>query len=434
MEGGNWTASHSSETRRNLRWFWWDGLFAAGSDAIPLTFFTLYFLAIGMTGEQVGLLNSLTNLSAALVLLPGALMVERFGHRKELTVFWGGGIARFLLLVLALLPLGIAGKGLIWLVMVVSVIRSITGNLAFPAWMSFSADVVPTEGRGRYFASRNLAMSAASMLVTYLAGEWITQSRSLAAYQIAIILSFVLGMLSTFAFNKIHDPRPDHHTAETFSLRSAIADLRAAPVFLALCAVAAIWNFSLNISGPFFSVYMAQELQFTAAMIGMTSIVPGITKMLTQRKAGELADRFGARNIQAVLMFLIPLLPLAWIFTRSYAGVLVIQAAGGVLWGTFELVSFNVLLGILPQNLQARYSAIYQIIVALAFSGGAVLGSTILSLWDYRGIFITTTIGRYIAALAFVLVLRGIASVLLWVDANPKGSTDTCRTKPTKFP
>jgi len=106
-------------------------------------FFTLYLLAIGAGKEQIGLLNSLTNLSAALFLLPGALMVERFGRRKELTVIFGGGIARFLLLVLALLPLGWAGKGLIWTVIAVTVLRSIAGNLAFPAWMSFTADVVP---------------------------------------------------------------------------------------------------------------------------------------------------------------------------------------------------------------------------------------------------------------------------------------------------
>lgn len=408
MEGGGWADSHTAETRRNLRWFWADGLFAAASDAIPLTFFTLYLLAIGMTATQVGLLNSLTNLSSALILLPGALMVERFGHRKELTVLFGGTIARFLLVVLALLPFGLVGKGLIWMVMAVSIVRSIGGNLTFPAWMSFTADIVPIEGRGRYFASRNLVMSAASMLVTYLAGQWITQSSSLAGYQLALTVSFVLGMASTFSFNKIHDPRPNHHAAETFSLRSAIADLRASPAFLALCAVAAIWNFFINLSGPFFSVYMAQELHFTAAMIGMTAIIPGITKILTQRKAGELTDRFGARSIQAVLMFLIPSLPVAWIFVHTYAGVLLIQATSGVLWGTFDLVSFNVLLGVLPRNLQARYSAIYQIIVALAFSGGAVAGATVLALWSYRGIFLTTTIGRLVAAVAFVIVLRSI--------------------------
>lgn len=408
MEGGDWATPHPAETRRNLRWFWADGLFAAASDAIPLTYFTLYLLAIGMSATQVGLLNSLMNLSAALVLLPGALMVERFGHRKELAVLFGGTIARFMLVVLALLPLGLVGKGLVWTMMAVSILRSIGGNLTFPAWMSMTADIVPIEGRGRYFGSRNLAVNAASMLVTYLAGQWITQSGSLVGHQFALTASFVLGMASTFSFNKIHDPRPDHQSAETFSLRSAIADLRASPAFLALCAVAAIWNFFINLSGPFFSVYMVEELHFTAAMIGMTNIIPAITRILTQRKAGELTDRFGARNIQALLMFLIPSLPIAWIFTRSYPGVLIIQATAGVLWGTFELVSFNVLLGILPQNLQARYSAIYQIIVALAFSGGAVAGSTVLALWSYPGIFITTTLGRLVAAVAFVFVLRSI--------------------------
>lgn len=406
MEGGDWGASQTAKTRRNLRWFWVDGLFAAASDSIPLTFFTLYLLAIGAGKEQIGLLNSLTNLSAALFLLPGALMVERFGRRKELTVIFGGGIARFLLLVLALLPLGWAGKGLIWTVIAVTVLRSIAGNLAFPAWMSFTEDVVPIEGRGRYFSSRNLVMSAASMLATYLTGEWITLSGSLAAYQIAIVVSFALDMVSTLSFSRIHDPRPDHHTAESFSLRSAVQDLRASPAFLYLCAVAAIWNFALNISGPFFSVYMAQDLRFTAAMVGMTNIVPGITKILTQRKAGELTDRLGPRKMQAVLMFLIPILPFMWIFVRTYFQVLVIQALGGILWGVFELVSFNVLLAMLPQNLQARYSAIYQIIVALAFSGGAVLGSTILSVWSYQGIFLASTIGRLIAALIFLQVLR----------------------------
>jgi MFS family permease len=410
MEGGNWVTSHTTETRRNLRWFWVDGLFAAASDSIPLTFFTLYLLAIGMTGEQVGLLNSLTNLSAALILLPGALMVERFGHRKELTVFWGGGVARFLLVVLALLPLGMTGKMLILMVMAVTILRSLAGNLAFPAWMSFTADIVPIEGRGRYFASRNLIMSAAAMLVTYLAGQWITQNGSLAAYQIALIISFMLGMISTFSFNKIQDPRPDHRSADSFSFRSAVADLRASPVFLAFCAVAAIWNFSLNITAPFFTVYMVQELNFTAAMVAMASIIPGVTKILTQRKAGELADRFGARKIQAVLMFLIPILPIAWIFVKTYYGVLIIQAVGGILWGTFELVAFNVLLGILPQSMQARYSAIYQVIIALAFSIGAVVGSAILSVSSYQGVFLASTIGRFFAAVVFVLVLRFMVS------------------------
>jgi predicted MFS family arabinose efflux permease len=56
--------------------------------------------------------------------------------------------------------------------------------------------------------------------------------------------------------------------------------------------------------------------------------------------------------------------------------------------------------------LQARYSAIYQVIIALAFSAGAVVGAAILSTQSYQGVFLASSIGRFIAALVFVLVLR----------------------------
>ena len=38
-------------------------------------------------------LSALSSLSAALVLLPGAALVERWGHRKWITLIAGGGIA-----------------------------------------------------------------------------------------------------------------------------------------------------------------------------------------------------------------------------------------------------------------------------------------------------------------------------------------------------
>jgi len=103
--GGNWALTLPSGVRRNLRWFWGDGLLAAASDNIVVTYLVLYVLAMGASRAQIGLLSSLSSLSAALFLLPGALLVERLGRRKEITLMAGGGAARLILLVLALVPL-----------------------------------------------------------------------------------------------------------------------------------------------------------------------------------------------------------------------------------------------------------------------------------------------------------------------------------------
>jgi MFS family permease len=408
ITGGEWALSLPDESRRNLSRYWFDGLFAAASDTIPINYLTLYLLALGATGSQVGLFTALTSLAAAACLLPGALLVERYGHRKEITVWFGGTLARLALLLLALLPLGQTGQVLIWGVILVSIVRSAAGNLAFPAWMSITGDLVPQAGRGRYFGSRNFVMGIAGMGMTYLVGEFITRVGSPQGYQLALILAFGVGMLSTYSFSRIKDQQAGQpvHSSMRVSLPEIWKDLRASPVFLSFCFASALWNFFINVAGPFFNVYMVQNLSFTAAMVGLTAVSTSLSKMLFQQKAGELSDRWGPGRVQMICMFLIPILPLSWIFITQLWQVVLLNILGGVLWGAFELVSFNFLLQLTPDALRARYSAIFQIVVTVALGGGAALGSSIIFWWGYTGIFLISALGRIVAALFFLQLMR----------------------------
>lgn len=410
ITGGEWALSQPEESRRNLRRYWFDGLFAAASDTVPLNYLTLYLLALGATGAQVGWFSALTSLAAALSLLPGAYLVERFGRRKEITVIFGGLGARILLLALALLPLGASGQTLIWVLILVSVVRSVAGNLAFPAWMAVTGAIVPVEGRGRYFGSRNLVMGIASMILTYLLGEFITFAGSPLGYQLALGLSFVTGLISAWFFSRISDTHtaPPSAADMTFSLKGLWLDLRKSPVFLSLCLSAALWNFTLNIAGPFFNVYMAKDLGFTAAMIGLTSVTTSISRLFTQPKMGELADRWGPARVQMIFMFLIPVLPFLWMFITQLWQVVAVNLLGGVLWGAFELASFNFLLMLTPEAQRARFSAIYQVVVMVALAGGAAVGGFIIEHWGYSAIFLASGVGRVLAAVTFMLLVRRI--------------------------
>jgi MFS family permease len=407
ITGGEWAMSLPEEGRRNLTRYWFDGLFASASDTIPLNYLTLYLLALGATGSQVGLFTALTSLAAAACLLPGALMVERYGHRKEITVGFAGGLARLALLVLALLPLGFTGQALIWVVILFSVIRSAAGNLGFPAWMSITGDIVPQEGRGRYFGSRNLVMGIAAILMTYLVGEFITRVGSPQGYQLSLVLAFGVGMFSTYFFSRIKDQQASQpvHSSMRVSLPDIWKDLRASPVFLSFCFASALWNFSTNVAGPFFNVYMVQNLEFTAAMVGVAAVSLSITKLLIQKKVGELSDRWGHGRVQVICMFLIPILPLIWIFITQLWQVVALNFFGGFLWGAFELVSFNFLLQLTPDAVRARYSAIFQIVVTVSLAGGAALGSSIILWWGYTGIFLISALGRIVAALFFLRLM-----------------------------
>ena len=74
-----------------------------------------------------------------------------------------------------------------------------------------AADLVPTESRGRYFASRNVAMGVVALATSLLAG-WIVRTintraaHDLLGYQATLLLAFLCGMLSTFPFSRIPEP------------------------------------------------------------------------------------------------------------------------------------------------------------------------------------------------------------------------------------
>jgi MFS family permease len=413
VTGGDWALVLPKKTWRNLSWFWYDGLFASASDNIILTYITLYVLAMGATRAQIGVMSALSNLSGAMLLLPGALLVERFHHRKEITILFSGGLARLAILALALIPFGISGQALVIIAIALSVTRDAFGNLAFPAWMSITADIVPIAGRGRYFGSRNFVMGIAGMVTVLLVGELITRLGQPEGYQLAMALAFVLGITSTFSFSRLHDP--ENITASqaqpSLAFPALLRNLRALPALPALIATAAVWNFFLNIPGPFFNVYMVQNLKASATMVGITGVVSTVSGLLVQRRLGRLADHWGAHRLQLISGLLIPILPFAWVFTSAPWHVIPINIVGGVLWGAYGLASFNLLLELTPQEGRARYSAIYQIIVTVALAAGAAVGGWMVTKWGYTAIFITSAIGRLIAALLFARFVRRLAPI-----------------------
>jgi MFS family permease len=182
--------------------------------------------------------------------------------------------------------------------------------------------------------------------------------------------------------------------------------LRSHPGFLALTLTAAMWNFSLNIAGPFFNIYMVQNLKATATMVGVLSVVSSIATLVFQRPLGRLVDRWGAHRLQLISGLLIPILPICWVFTRSIWHIVPINIGSGILWGAYGLASFNLLLEITPEGQRARYTAIYQIVTMLALAGGAALGGWLVTKWGYASIFIGSGIGRLIAALLFARFVR----------------------------
>ena len=402
--GGMWSEQLPRHIRDNLRWFFFDGLFAAAHDAITVTYIPLYILALGATDAQIGLMASLASLSATVLLLPGAILADRLTKRKPIILLGGGGVTRLCVLLLGLAPFVFAGPAAVYVAITLKVLADGFANLSFPAWTSMTGDVVPLAWRGRYFGTRNIIMGVSNMAAILILGQLITHAASPLGYQLAFVLAAMAGWSSTFSYSHIREtPREAPSLGmQAYSPAGLWSSLKADPNFAIFALYNGFWNFSLNIAGPFFNIYLVQDLHATAAMVGVTTLVASLTGLPAQRWFGQLNDRWGPRRVQLVTGFLIPSLPLAWIFTTSAWHTIPIQVASGVLWAGFNLASFNFLLSLAPAEQRARYSALNQVAIALSSAVGAALGGIIAGQFGYHAVFLLSGIGRILSMLVFI--------------------------------
>lgn len=406
--GGRWADRLPSPGRRNLRRFWFEGICVSASDSIVVAYLSLFVLALGGTPAQIGLMSALSSLSAALLLLPGAALAERWGQRKLIVLLSGKGVSRLVLLLLALTPLVLAGPPAIAVAIALAIVHSAFNNLGVPAWTSLTADLVPLAWRGRYFSARNIAKGLAKIAVTYLVGLCITSVGDPIGYQLAMGLAFAFGVASTLTYASVSEPpaRETQPPEKCGSRPSLLRDVRAYPEFLAFCATAALWSFSLQTAAPFFNVYLVDELRATASVVGALSMIAPVTALPGERLFGRLVDRWGPRRVRLVTGLLIPVLPWAWLLVGSPAHVVPINLAGGFLWAGFNLASFNCLLTLMPEDGRERYTALYHIIVMAALAGGAAIGGVIAEHVGYGIVFALSGIGRLAAALLFTRLAR----------------------------
>ncbi|PKN94651.1 MAG: hypothetical protein CVU42_03810 [Chloroflexi bacterium HGW-Chloroflexi-4] len=406
--GGAWGRTAQEYIQQNLRWLWFDGLYAAASDNIIINFISLYILSLGASEFQIGLMSSISSFFAALMLFLGAVLADRIGHHKEIVVISGGSLGRLCILMLVFVPILFHGASVVWIAIAFSVLRDAFGNLSYPAWMSVLNETIPLEGRGRYFGSRNFVMGIAGMITTLAAGKIITLFVHQMGYQIVIAAAFVLGLASTYNFFSIKTQPTIKKLGRgaSLSLKTIPGLLKGHPQFVALMLTAGVWNFAINISGPFFSVYMVQDLHFSASVVGLTNVATALSGLLVLNEVGSLSDRLGPRKLQIFSMILIPLLPVMWIFAREPWHIILINIFGGTIWAAFNLTSFNLLLNSIPKDKVPGYSALYQIMVTLSLAMGAMLGSALITRFGFYVLLSASAVVRVIATILFARLVK----------------------------
>ncbi len=381
-----------------LRWFWLDGLAANFYESMLLTFIPLFALAMGATAVEIGWMSALGSLLGTVVLLPGARLAERWGNPHRLVV-WAGFVGRLMVLAMVLWPF--TGQAGVWGIIAFATLRLMLNQLALPAWTSIAADIVPEEVRGRYFASRNLAMALAAAVSVPLAGELINRVGGLVGFRVDFALAFLLGLAATYFYSRIEVPPREAPVVVRGKRLPIWKRLRQRPNFLRFCFFSAIWNFSLQIAGPFFNVYLVQGVGASTVMVGLVATAATLASLPGQGMYGRLADRWGPRKTVLWSGIFIPLAPMMWMLVSEPWHPTLINLYSGFLWAGFNIALFNFLLVATPDDRRPRYVAFFNTVVGLSNAGGAAAGGWIAQNVSYDMIFFLSGLGRALAIAFF---------------------------------
>ena len=182
--------------------------------------------------------------------------------------------------------------------------------------------------------------------------------------------------------------------------------------FLRFLLYAGFWSFAVNISAPFFNLYLLGDLNLDVSVVTLYNSLGAGANLLMLMFWGRLADRIGNRPVMITVGVLVALTPLLWleagtapIFLWVWFPLLHIVAGGT--WAAIDLCSGNLMMSVTPLRNQSIYFAIAAAVPGITGAMGITVGGYVASQTGFGGLpmaFALSAVLRLLALLPLVFV------------------------------
>ncbi|MES2623761.1 MAG: MFS transporter [Pseudomonadota bacterium] len=408
---------------------------AVASSAMTATcdnFMNAFALYLQATSIQMGFLTAFPQLLGSLMQLVSVWLGTYLTRRRIVlfTAILQTGLM-FCLAVLALMRQADVVQTLIFLVM----LYHASSHLIQPQWRAWMGSIVPQKQRGIFFASRSRLTMAATLLVFLGGGSVLSLSDHFGLPAAGFFFLFLLATggraTSCYFLWKMHDPEPQPLIAEANVFFATLSHIKLAmrdSTFRNYSFFVAGMQGMVAISGPFFAVYMLNELDFTYLQYTLNLVASIATQFFMLRYWGKISDKHGNRLIMLVCSAAMPIIPVLWLFSPNFYYLIGVQVVSGLAWSGFNLTTANYLYDIRPHHTNfATYAAVQAGISAVLVFCGAIFGGYLASAAPWLASWLPFEIG---SALFIVFVMSGLLRlwVLLWFI--PRAEEPQIRTRP----
>ncbi len=423
-----------AETRRAL---WvaaiaWGVFGSAWMNMITGAPFVSFARSLGASTFMFGLLSSLPFLGV-LAQLPASYVVERGRRRRGLFLRFASG-QRLLWLVVAALPWAIpsdypAARVGVFLALVV--LSSTFGNAGTPAWMSWFADIVPENIRGRYLGNR-AALGTVTAVITSASVGWILdRNSSYTVFTVIFSTAAVLGVIDIWLFLLVREPPMEKQEGPPWRLRNVVLSPLSNRPFRGYLLYAFSESMVFAIAGPFFWLMGLEVLEIGNLLSNLyIMIIPMVFTALTLPFWGGVCDRFGSKPLVGVGTGFVTVFPICWMMAspEQYHALLAVAAvAGGVFGAAIRVGDMNMLFALTPRRNRSAYIAMLSMAASLGWVIGPAAGGAIAQ--ALRGVHVELagmTFGNLHVLLLLSIVMR-VVHVFLIVPRLPESDSQPSR-------
>ena len=261
-------------------------------------------------------------------------------------------------------------------------VASCFGAVAGVTWNAWIQEWVPYRLRGKYFGRRNGTTQVATTVFLLVAGWSLAHGEyAIPVFQLIIAVAVALRVFS-LRWQWISPTRPRRHAiSPALPLREQANTVLQSRAFLVFIAFGALWSFAAYCFGPFYHLFMLEQLGLSTFDLGILSTVAQLSGALSLPAWGKLLDRYGNKPVMLVSLLLWQVSSLSWcLLTPSNRQLLYFMWIwGGATGAGFILGQFTILLRLIPRQAKNLAIGTNLAVTSLVAASAPIVGGAILT-------------------------------------------------------
>jgi MFS family permease len=333
---------------RSRKFFILEGVTGIGQNSLTAGAFLAGFIKLLEGSEQINGMVAVIPAIVGLLQIFSSLIFEKLESRKK-TIISMAIVLRTLLSIVYFIPMFLIPYGLGLQSFVICYILAYSMQaLVVPAIVNWIVELTPLSIRGQYLAYRDKISLGIIAIVTIVLGKVLDYSKDMGnqitGFAVVGVIITILGIINIYALFNI-DEFNDDRIVKKVKLRDVLITPIKDTSFRKIIILFILWNFALQIGGPYIAVYMVTKLNLKYTYMMTLSVIATVVRVIVSNVWGRIADKKSWFLSTKCSIGLLAIVHFSWGFVNLSNYIVLaplLHIIAGIAWGGIGISMFNI--------------------------------------------------------------------------------------------